>query len=754
MQKITSRSLRPGDIFISFVVLALLLLYTYGLLVIAPYPGFYLNPSNGEVLDVYQPQSDKIKEGDIVERVGSISLDDFHNDKTLNFFEGVQPGQTVEIAIQRNGKSQTVEWVYPTTRRPGFLSRFFNIWWLAYIFWLIGMATQLFMRPKDTKWRLFVASNYLSGLFIMFGSVSSFQVMGSSVLMRVVAWLLLPAYLHFHWVFPQSFRRIPQWLKVVFYAAFSLLAVAQVFMLIPAPLYFLAIVLAFGGSIVLLIFHFILQPDHRREVRGLVIASLVSLFFAVLIGVIGSSGSVPQSSPLALLSLPILPSTYFYLLYRHSMGGLELRTNRTISLYLFLVLLGTVLLLAVVSTGVVEIPQEIIVFIVIVVALITTAVSILIFPAFQSFVERRILGIKLPSQSLSEDYSARIITSDTLSGLLTLLKDEFFPSLLIRQYAFVRNLDVSAQVLISENVSQDQVPEEALKDVFASLSTGKLTPLSKMNPPLDWVLLTLPLRFGSDLIGVWLLGRRDPDDWYPQVEVPILQSLANQTAVALSTIIQTERLKAIYEANINRYEQERLKLAHDLHDSVLNEMAAMLMKNDSSSLSPEFQESYGKVIGRVREIVTDFRPPMFTYGLKFALDGLADNLSERHQDRVQIISDIRADEDCRYPELVEHNLYRIVQEACENALKYSRAKSIKITGMFSSAQIDINVSDDGVGFNIDASLNKLDNMIANKHYGLAGMHERAGLIGAAIRIDSKPEQGTRIHVLWEVKNTI
>lgn len=103
MQKITSRSLRPGDIFISFVVLALLLLYTYGLLVIAPYPGFYLNPSNGEVLDVYQPQSDKIKEGDIVERVGSISLDDFHNDKTLNFFEGVQPGQTVEIAIQRDG---------------------------------------------------------------------------------------------------------------------------------------------------------------------------------------------------------------------------------------------------------------------------------------------------------------------------------------------------------------------------------------------------------------------------------------------------------------------------------------------------------------------------------------------------------------------------------------------------------------------------------------------------------------------------
>ena len=73
MQKITSRNWRPGDILISFVVLALLLLYTYSLLVIAPYPGFYFNPSDGEVLDVYQPQSDKIKECDMIKSVGPIA---------------------------------------------------------------------------------------------------------------------------------------------------------------------------------------------------------------------------------------------------------------------------------------------------------------------------------------------------------------------------------------------------------------------------------------------------------------------------------------------------------------------------------------------------------------------------------------------------------------------------------------------------------------------------------------------------------
>ncbi|MFN8405243.1 MAG: hypothetical protein U0V48_17085 [Anaerolineales bacterium] len=42
-------------------------------------------------------------------------------------------------------------------------------------------------------------------------------------------------------------------------------------------------------------------------------------------------------------------------------------------------------------------------------------------------------------------------------------------------------------------------------------------------------------------------------------------------------------------------------------------------------------------------------------------------------------------------------------------------------------------------------------MVANKHYGLAGMYERADLIGALVRINSKPEQGTQIQVSWGVK---
>ena len=752
MEKNTIGRWLRSDQPVALVVLAILLFYTFGLLFVAPYPGLYFNPTDGEVLEIFVPQDSRpiLVDGDIIERVGGMSRDEFLRNRNLHFFQGMQKGQTVDISVQRRGEAITVPWKYPGFNRSEFLARFFNVWWLAYVFWFLGLSAQLHLRPKDTQWRLFVASNYLIGLFLMFGSLSSYRIMMSSTLLRVTAWLILPVYLHFHWIFPRSFRRIPPWLKLIFYAATCGIALAELFQLVPGSLYSLAVILAFGGSILLLGFHFLFQPEHRRELRLLAVAAFMALFPVMILGIVGSSGRIPQSGPLSLLALPIFPGAYFYLLYRRSLGGLELRTNRAISLYTFLVVLGTVLLLAVgyLDLGSIEISREAIMFVAVLLVLFTAFVSILIFPNFQALVERRLLGIKLPAQNMVENFSARIVTSTTLPELMRLLEKDVFPSLLIRQYAIVQFVDSSAKILLIRDVDPVTVHDETVMDLIASSSKRGLVPLPAQGRPFGWVRLVLPLKIGSDLIGVWLLGRRDPDDYYPQAELPVLGSLANQTAVALSNITQTERLKAMYEANIHRYEEERLRLARELHDSLLNEMAAMLMKHDQDALPREFQESFDGLIVRLREIVRDLRPPMLTYGLKYALDGLADNLSERNPDAMQIRCEVKAADECRYPEIVEHNIYRIVQEACENALKYAQARSIHIRGDLSPGRIDLQVADDGVGFKEGIAL-RLEDMVSSKHYGLAGMQERANLIGADIKFNSHPNQGTQIQVLWE-----
>jgi signal transduction histidine kinase len=303
-------------------------------------------------------------------------------------------------------------------------------------------------------------------------------------------------------------------------------------------------------------------------------------------------------------------------------------------------------------------------------------------------------------------------------------------------------------------VDPEQIPEEKdVPDLIARSGFYRSPDLLTSDQPYGWIRLVLSLKLGDQLIGFWLLGRRDPDDLYSQQEIPVLSSLTNLTAIALSNILQTERLKSMYETNISRYEQEKLRLAHDLHDSILNEMAALLMRADAANLSPKFLAAFDKLAEQLREIVDDLRPPMLAFGLKLALEDFAENLMERNQDLVRIQTDIQSADECRYPAEVENNLYRIVQEACENSLRYALAKNLLIFGRLTEKQIDIRIEDDGVGFDSDVSL-KLDDMLANKHFGLVGMFERANVIGAEMSIHSQPNAGTRIQVIWKIKESI
>ena len=224
-------------------------------------------------------------------------------------------------------------------------------------------------------------------------------------------------------------------------------------------------------------------------------------------------------------------------------------------------------------------------------------------------------------------------------------------------------------------------------------------------------------------------------------------TLADQIAIALSNILQTERLRAMYQANVDWYEEERLNLALELHDSILNQMAVMMMNLDVHDPSVKFQEAYDNLTQRLREIVSDLRPPMLNYGLKPAIEELADNLVERSKDTIRVDVDLQSN-GSRYPEKTELHLFRIVQEACENALRHAQAKGVAISGTLLHQEIDLSLEDDGVGFETRENL-QLDVLIANKHFGLAGMLERAAIIGAQVRIESKNEKGTKIQITWK-----
>jgi signal transduction histidine kinase len=264
---------------------------------------------------------------------------------------------------------------------------------------------------------------------------------------------------------------------------------------------------------------------------------------------------------------------------------------------------------------------------------------------------------------------------------------------------------------------------------------------------MQWVRLMLPLKLGDDLLGYWLFGRRDPDDIYSQVEIPILQSLADQTAITLSNIIKTERLRVAYKEDIDRFEEERSRFALELHDNILNELAAIWMKLDDRSLTPAFQIAYNEVIKHLRDIVRDLKPAILTYGLERAVQRLADNLMEQSGDKVRITVHFETDESS-YPEDAERHIFRIMQEACANALRHAKPTEITITGKLTSQVINIEVQDNGIGFDLHEKLN-LNTLELNRHFGLKGIFERAELVGADVKIESVLTKGTRVEVRWK-----
>jgi len=740
---------------VPWFVLTILLFYTYAKFFGHPY-GFRWDLT-GTTIYVFDKQPEPtLRVGDRIIQIGSLPWEDFQADLRKTFFEGHKPGDVVPVVIERDGQTLNISWRLPSFTRDEFLDQLYSEWGMAYFFWLAGLLTILFIRPKDDRWLLMASFNFLTAIWLISGSGASiFHVWNSALVLRMAVLLCVPVYLHLHWVFPQPLGKISSILIISVYVITLALVVAQWLQILPGSFFLLGFVVALVGSFILLLIHILRQPIVRRDLRLLFVAVLLAIALAVTWQITFNLNLIPGwLGSAGLLGLPLFPLAYLYSAFRRRLGGLELRVNRFFSVYLFVVLLGTVELPLIVSLDqIFQISGEVSTLS-LMSALFTAAAFIWVYPAFENFVEHRIFGIPLSSKRVLETYSIRITTSNSSSALVRVLEEEILPSLLIRQFAFLQLDQGSLRLLSTMGLKEEQVPKEQdVPYLMTQAGIYRSPDLVGRDHPFLWMRLILPLKLGDQLLGFWLFGRRDPDDFYSQLEIPVLSSLANLTAIALSNILQTERLKEMYETNIDRYEQERLRLARDLHDSILNELAALLMRGDAPVYSPEFQQAFEVLTERLREIVNNLRPPMLAFGLKLALQDFAENLMERNQDSVEIVVEVQADGEWRYPEVVENNLYRIVQEACENALRYAHAKRITIFGRLRQNEFDIRIEDDGIGFSSETSL-KLDEVLANKHFGLAGMYERASLIGAEMSIHSQPGQGTRIQVTWKSKESI
>ncbi|MCJ7432788.1 MAG: ATP-binding protein [Anaerolineales bacterium] len=728
---------------IPWLVLAILLFYNYIDFLRRPFGFEWLPDSTISKVFVEQPAPTLIV-GDRLMQVGSLGWDEYQADLGKTFFEGVRIGETVPVVVERNGQEVVIWWRLPGFNRGELLSQLAGQWFLAYFFWVAGLLTVLFLRPKDERWGLLSAFNFLTAIWLIAGSgPSNYHLWYSAFVLRAAIWICVPVYLHLHWVFPRPLGKLPPRIIWPLYTAGIGLTIGQLFQVFPPNLYFLGFLAAILGSLVLLIAHYYRQLEARREVRFI---SIMAFYAFLPLIVLAMASIISRSTPattLAFVSFTTIPFAYLYLAYYRQLGGLEVRVNRLISTYFFIILIG-ISGLSIFIAAELWLPQHDGLIVNSLSILLAAILSIWGFPRFQNFVEQHFLGIPISSGQLQEVYSTRATASTSINALVDLLKEVMLPDLLVRQFMFVKFSTGTVRVLLAVGLDE--------KRIIGDDNLSKLIKLKNLAPesiqtvkPYPWVRLTLPLTVGKEILGLWLLGRRDPDDFYSEHEFPMLQSLANQTGIALSNILQTERLHKMYKDDIERNEKSRHRLALDLHDSVLNQLAILRLSVDDTHISPNFQGAYDEVTSRLREIVTELRPPMLTYGLKFAIVELADNMMERSKTAVDVVTAVQAEGEARYAENIEQHLFRIIQESCENALHHSQATQIKISAKLMPERIWLSIEDNGIGFETGGPI-ELDDLLANKHFGLAGMMERATFIGAQVEINSFPKAGTHISI--------
>ena len=200
---------------------------------------------------------------------------------------------------------------------------------------------------------------------------------------------------------------------------------------------------------------------------------------------------------------------------------------------------------------------------------------------------------------------------------------------------------------------------------------------------------------------------------------------------------------------INVQEEERKRIARELHDETSQALATLLLAIETTGAAPDqvgarlvqMKQLTKQTLDNVHRMIHDLRPSFLDdLGLVSALRWAGESRLEPMGIDLQF--DIAGAERRLGPE-VETTLFRVGQEAISNIAKHAEANSVRIAVEFGRSYVRLQVEDDGKGFEPEAvpTLGQ-----AARGLGLLGMRERVALIGGTLIVESEPGKGTHIRV--------
>jgi signal transduction histidine kinase len=261
--------------------------------------------------------------------------------------------------------------------------------------------------------------------------------------------------------------------------------------------------------------------------------------------------------------------------------------------------------------------------------------------------------------------------------------------------------------------------------------------------PLMRSFLGVPIVAKGDIIGAFYLTEKQGAPEFDENDERLISVLAAHAAIAIENarLFEASRELSVIE--------ERNRLARELHDSMTQNLFSLALTAEAASelvhADPARAEAEIDRIGalardtqaELRSLIFELRPPQLEAdGLVATIGKDLEVLGRAHG----LKAGLRVQGTPELDSTVEVELYRIVQEALNNALRHAQADTVEVDVDARDGLVTVIVRDDGVGFDPGAR------GIRERRLGLTSMRERAERLGGTFRVESSPGAGTAVSV--------
>jgi two-component system sensor histidine kinase UhpB len=302
---------------------------------------------------------------------------------------------------------------------------------------------------------------------------------------------------------------------------------------------------------------------------------------------------------------------------------------------------------------------------------------------------------------------------------------------------------IAAVLAANPNIELGETPQAGLVLGFAVALTiavnlyllqRRFGPLERLVDQMERADLTRP--------GANLRGMEEPPG-------PEEVARLHRSFVRMLERLEAERRRAS-SAALHAQEEERARVARDLHDEVNQSLTGLLLRLEAlrAQAPPEMARELveirsvaNKAMEELLALARQLRPTALDdLGLKAALAGHISELERQGE----IDAAFAAEGDLSsLPRDVQTVIYRVAQEALSNAIRHSGAERLDVRLARNDGNVELVVADDGRGFTFDQ---------ATRGLGIAGMRERALLVNGDLQVESRPQVGTRVRLLVPIRD--